>query len=190
MSLSHLCHMSFVAMIAVLAAGCSEATSDVALPTDGNVTSTEPLKIEIPGGAADNMVGADPGDTIGGDGSPILLSALSPPDVEGARLAGELGCSFSADGKPLLVAKGDVGASGSTRGVVKVGDYVEPVGVRGGFNAMVKGASFSGQGKSVRIAIVGAAIGGGESPAYPATLTYDRADGARRVFDGRWNCGP
>ena len=55
---------------------------------------------------------------------------------------------------------------------------------------MVKGATFSGQGKTITIALTGKAIGDGESPAYPATLTYDRADGARRVIEGTWTCGP
>jgi len=40
------------------------------------------------------------------------------------------------------------------------------------------------------IADTGPAEGGAESPPRPATLTYQRADGASRVFQGLWTCGP
>jgi hypothetical protein len=73
---------------------------------------------------------------------------------------------------------------------VKVGDYVERVGAPGGFDGMLRGASFTGQGKTVVIEVTGDPIGSGESPPNPATLTYQRADGASRVFNGLWTCGP
>ncbi len=134
---------------------------------------------------------AAPGATVGGDGSPIELAALSAAEIEAARLPGELGCSFQAPaGGPLLVAMGKVASREPAIGVVKVGSYVERVAAPGGFDAMLKGATFSGAGKTVRIDLTGPAIGGGESPPRPATLTYDRADGARRTFPGRWSCGP
>lgn len=134
---------------------------------------------------------ASEGATVGGDGSPIALSPLSPAEIEAARLPGELGCSFQASaGGPLLVAMGNVASREPALGVVKVGSYVERVAAPGGFDAMLKGATFSGAGKTVRIDLTGPAIGGGESPPRPATLTYDRADGARRTFPGRWSCGP
>jgi hypothetical protein len=71
-----------------------------------------------------------------------------------------------------------------------VGDYVERVAAPGGFDGMLKGAVFTGAGKTIRIMLTGPAIGGGESPPRPATLTYDRADGASRTIAGRWTCGP
>lgn len=179
-------HVALIALVVASCSGPTNTTNEVVLPTDGNLATAEPLPLETPA----NVGGSVAGNTVGGDGSEITLSALSPADVEGAKLTGELGCSFTADDQPLLVAKGNVGGGDPARGVVKVGDYVEPVGAPGGFNAMVKGAKFSGQGKTVTIALTGPAIGGGESPPRPATLTYDRADGAKRVLDGRWNCGP
>lgn len=129
--------------------------------------------------------------TVGGDGSEVLLMPLTAADIESATLPGELACSFSAAGEgTLLLAKGDVASDAPSRGVVKVGDYVEAVAAPGGFDAMLHGVRFSGKGKTVTIALTGPAIGGGESPPSPATLTYDRADGARRVFAGTWQCGP
>lgn len=129
--------------------------------------------------------------TVGGDGSPIRLSPLTAADLEANPLEGELGCGFSADGGDrLLVAMGVVGSRDPAFGLVKVGDYVERVAAPGGFDGMLKGATFSGRGKTVTIAVTGLARGGGESPPRPATLTYDRADGARRVIAGEWTCGP
>ena len=131
------------------------------------------------------------GATIGGDGSDIVLAPLSATDIELAALPGELACSFSVAGQgALLFAMGDVASTVSSRGVVKVGDYVEMVAAPGGFDAMLHGARFSGKGKTVTIEVTGPAIGGGESPPNPATLAYNRADGARRQFAGQWQCGP
>lgn len=131
--------------------------------------------------------------TRGGDGSAIVLAPLSGLEIEQAALAGELACSFSvaeAGRAPLLFASGDVASSEPARGVVKVGDQVEMVAVPGGFDAMLRGARFSGAGKTVDIRLTGAASGGGESPARPASLTYLRADGAERTWTGWWQCGP
>jgi hypothetical protein len=132
------------------------------------------------------------GDTVGGDGSPILLTALSSADLEATKLSGELGCSFSSPtASPLLVAMGNVASQTPAQGVVKVLDSVERVTAPGGFNGMLKGTTFVGQGKTLVVALTGQPpVGGGESPAYPATLTYDRADGARRTIEGSWTCGP
>lgn len=129
--------------------------------------------------------------TIGGDGSPILLSPLSPAEIEAARLPGELGCGFSGpSGAPLLVAMGDVASPGPATGVVKVASFVETVAAPGGFDAMVKGVTFTGAGKTIRIELRGSPIGGGEAPPIPARLIYERADGASRTFTGLWECGP
>lgn len=130
-------------------------------------------------------------ETKGGDGSPIVLTPLSADEISGADLAGELGCSFStANASILLIAKGAVASKDAAQGLVKVGDYVERVAAPGGFDAMLKGGVFSGAGKTLRVTITGPAIGGGESPPWPATMTYERADGASRTFEGRWHCGP
>ncbi len=135
--------------------------------------------------------GPEPGPTVGGDGSGIELSVLSPADLKTADLQGELGCVFTdAAGGALLVAKGDVASSDHAFGVVKVGQTVEPVAAPGGFDGMLRGAVFSGAGKAIRIVPSGPAVGGGESPPHPARLTYMRADGAARAFAGQWTCGP
>ncbi|WP_208542778.1 hypothetical protein [Luteimonas yindakuii] len=130
--------------------------------------------------------------TQGGDGSAIVLVPLSATGIDATVLAGELACSFSGEAgqAPLLLARGDVASKTPARGVVKVGDYVEAVAAPGGFDAMLRGARFSGAGKTIDIEVTGAAVGGGESPAHPATLTYHRADGAQRRWAGWWQCGP
>lgn len=131
------------------------------------------------------------GNTVGGDGSAIELLPLSDADIEGAMLEGELACGFSVDGGgTLLLAKGNVASSDPSRGVVNVAGYVEPVAAPGGFDAMLRGTRFSGAGKVLQVELTGPAIGGGESPPHPATLTYQRADGAERTFAGQWECGP
>ena len=130
--------------------------------------------------------------TRGGDGTPIELAALGEADLTGARLNGELGCSFAADAAtpPILVAKGNVATQDPARGIVKVGDTIASIAVTGGYDAMVDGANFYSEGLQLRVALTGAAQGGGESPPRPATLTLNRADGARRVIAGLWQCGP
>lgn len=132
--------------------------------------------------------------TRGGDGSPIELAALTEADVSGAKLKGELACSFvDADeegAQPILLAQGDVASAEPSRGIVKVGDSIETVSANGGFDAMAKGTKFYAKGLELRVALTGPAQGEGESPPRPATLTADRADGARRVFAGLWQCGP
>lgn len=131
--------------------------------------------------------------TQGGDGSAIMLEPLSGGDIEAAALAGELACSFStgeAGRAPLLFAKGDVASDAPARGVVSVGGHVEAVAAPGGFDAMLRGTRFSGAGKTLDISLTGAARGGGESPARPASLRYQRADGAERTWAGWWQCGP
>lgn len=189
--------------VATLLAGCSG--SDPAgergedSPGDGAATaptSSDGRAIEGAGrleaAARKPPVEAGPADgaTVGGDGSAIELSPLTAEDVDSAVLPGELGCSFSTQDTALLLAKGDVASDEPGRGVVKVGSYVEPVAAPGGFDAMLAGATFTGAGKTVRIDVTGPAIGGGESPPRAATLTYDRADGARRSYAGQWQCGP
>ena len=127
----------------------------------------------------------------GGEGAQIVLNGLTPQDVEAAALPGELACSFLAGGdQVLLLAKGFVASSDPAGGVGKIGDRVERLAAPGGFDGMVRGATFAGRGRTAAIEVTGEPVGGGESPPRPATLTYQRADGARRTFPGQWNCGP
>lgn len=130
-------------------------------------------------------------EAVAGEAPAVRLDELTEADLADADLAGELACSFSLEGGPLiLVARGVVGVDDPAQGVVKVAGQVEPIRAPGGYNGMLRDPTFTGQGRTVRIEETGAAIGGGESPPRPATLTYQRADGATRSFDGRWQCGP
>ena len=108
-----------------------------------------------------------------------------------ASLSGELGCQFTTDdGEVLLIAMGKVASSDAAQGVVKVAGYVERVSAPGGFDGITASPTFSGKGKTVHIEVTGEPTEGGESPPRPATLTYDRADGAQRDWQGEWRCGP
>lgn len=129
--------------------------------------------------------------TASGDGSAIQLDELTQADIEGAALSGELACSFSTgDGAPILFATGIVASDEPAQGVVKISGYVERIAAPGGFNGITDDPTFTGQGKTIGIALTGPASGGGESPPRPADLTYQRADGASSTLSGRWQCGP
>lgn len=175
---------SVAALLALALAACSPQPA----ATPSEPAASTPIAPGVPAAPAS----PEPAATVGGDGSAITLNPLSSADLQSAALQGELGCSFSTPtASPLLVAMGVVASKEPAQGVVKVGDYVERVATPGGFDAMSKGSVFTGQGKTVTIARTGAApVGGGESPGYPATLTYDRADGAKLVLTGLWTCGP
>jgi hypothetical protein len=172
-------------IVALALAACSDPGDQPLAPDRAESPAvTAPVVVVAPSPPAGSA-------TIGGDGSAIRLSALSPAELAAAQLAGELGCSFAADERsPLLVARGNVASTEPAFGLIKIGNTLERIAAPGGFDAMLDGADFSGRGTAIRIALTGPATGGGESPPRPATLTFDRADGARRVFPGRWTCGP
>lgn len=172
-----------------LMAGCSDPSSD-AEDKAAQPSSTQPSN-EAPTDSAKQEGAASSGQTRGGDGSEITLNALTEEDMREASLPGELGCSFTtADGEVLLIAMGNVASSDAAQGMVKVAGYVERVSAPGGFDGMTKSPTFSGKGKTVHIEVTGEPSEGGESPPRPATLTYDRADGAQRDWQGEWRCGP
>jgi hypothetical protein len=179
--------------VALWLSGCSPSPAPSGQADDAPSGGT--VQVPVAPDAEDAVPEADlatsTGETVGGDGSAIRLDALAGDDVSNANLSGELACSFTVDGAaPLLLAKGIVASDEPAQGIVKVSGYVEPIRAPGGFDGVLRGATFTGQGKTIVIAVTGAAIGGGESPPVPATLTYQRADGASRVFEGRWQCGP
>lgn len=178
---------SVAALMALALAACSPQPAT----TPAEPAAAAPIAPGVPATPPETPATA-PAATVGGDGSAITLTPLSSADLQSAALQGELGCSFSTPAaSSLLVAMGVVASKEPAQGVVKVGDYVERVAAPGGFDAMSKGAVFTGQGKTVTIARTGGApVGGGESPGYPATLIYDRADGAKLTLAGLWTCGP
>ena len=172
-----------------LITGCSDPSSDAEAP-EAQPPSTSP-SAEAPNDSGEQESATASGQTRGGDGSEITLNALTEEDMREVDLPGELGCSFTtADGKVLLIAMGNVASSDAAQGVVKVAGYVERVSAPGGFDGMTASPTFSGKGKTVHIEVTGEPTEGGESPPRPATLTYDRADGAQRDWQGEWRCGP
>jgi len=165
------------------AAAKAAAEPTKAAPEQNSAALFSPAAVEV----TENR--AEPA-TEGGDGSQIVLSALTGADMNGAKLEGELACSFSGGDATLLLARGNVGSAERAQALVKVANSVERISAPGGYDAMIKGVRFAGQGKTITITVTGKALDGGESPASPATLTYDRADGARRTLIGDWTCGP
>ncbi len=172
-----------------LIAGCSDPASD-AEDKAAQPSSAQP-SAEAPTDTGKQEEDSASGQTRGGDGSEITLNALTEEDMRQAGLPGELGCSFTTEnGEVLLIAMGNVASSDAAQGVVKVAGYVERVSAPGGFDGMTASPTFSGKGKTVHIEVTGEPTEGGESPPRPATLTYDRADGAQRDWRGEWRCGP
>jgi hypothetical protein len=189
--------LALVSLAALALSACSQQKTEdqpaaTPPPAVGDETRTPAVAPAAPAPvAAAPADGGSNGGTVGGDGSQIQLSGITLADQQAHDLKGELSCYFhDKAGALLLVASGFSGIKEPGYGLVKVLTSVEQVVAPGGYDAMVNGTAFSGQGKTVTIAITGKATGGGESPAYPATLTYDRADGAKRVFPGAWTCGP
>lgn len=172
-----------------LITGCSNPSSD-AEEEAAQSSSTSP-SAEAPNDSDQQESASPSGQAQGGDGSEITLNALTEEDMSEASLPGELGCQFTTDDREvLLIAMGNVGSSDAAQGVVKVAGYVERVSAPGGFNGITESPTFSGKGKTVHIEVTGEPTEGGESPPRPATLTYDRADGAQRDWQGEWRCGP
>lgn len=119
------------------------------------------------------------------------IDALTAGDVDSAALSGELACGFSSDGGALVFhAAGNVALTQPAQGVAKVSGTLVRVDAPGGFNAITRGSTFTGQGSTLTIALTGPATAGGESPPRPATLTYAGPDQARVVLQGQWRCGP
>ncbi len=132
--------------------------------------------------------------------SPLELRPVDLLDKRANRPNGELGCSFSREpgGKPLLVAAADVLDNARAEALVNpAGGPVKLTADRtGGFNALTKGARFTGPGgltatvvvtgdeplsEEPRIAM--------ESPRLPATITVVRDDRTVRI-GGFFECGP
>jgi hypothetical protein len=186
-----------LATFALGIAACSPA-DDPAPQEQNAVASASGEMPAVPGTAPNAVATTGPAEspTTGGDGSPIVLTALTEQDFTDNPLDGELGCSFGPDASapPLLVARGfaDDG-EGRAQGLAKIGDYPERLmnTAPGGYDAMIEGGRFGGRGMTFTVTLTGgAATTGGESPANPAELLLQRADGAERTIVGVWTCGP
>ncbi|HTG37476.1 hypothetical protein [Sphingomonas sp.] len=129
-----------------------------------------------------------PGPTVPAE--PVGLRALLPGTIEAAAPAGELACSFSARNQTLLLARGDVDAVRPAEAVVRSDAGPVRLGRAGGFDAMIDGGTFQGEGITAQIALTGPAVQRGESPPRPATLTLDRPGAPPWRIAGEWTCGP
>ena len=174
--------LPFPAIAALLLAGCSgeaenAATSAIEISNTGRPQAARP-EDQVPG----------------------AIEALDSADMRAAGLRGELGCSFAdGRGRTLLMAMGTVGGTQPGEAIVRIGGAIHRLTAPGGFNAMVKGTSFTGDGLTFTVKATTPTRGGGESPDQPARLTYTPAntatDGAPKdettlAVNGMWQCGP
>ena len=118
------------------------------------------------------------------------LSALTEADIAANPVDGELACGFATEAGTMLLAKGVVASTEPAQGLVKAVGVVERLTAPGGFDGMLKGATFTGPASTVTITVTGPATVGGESPPRPATLTYAPANGQGVTLPGSWTCGP
>lgn len=119
------------------------------------------------------------------------LSTLSPGDVSEANGAGELACVFENEqGNSLLYAAGDVASQKRATGIVKVGNVLKTLSAPGGFDGILDSVVFAGEDETLRVLSSSMTRPNGESPARPATLTYEPANGESRTYSGLWTCGP
>jgi hypothetical protein len=166
-------------------------------------SSEAPPAAEQPAAAGSTAAVASPPPSVatqaptkGGDGSPISLTGLTEADFSANPLEGELTCSFAADANaaPLLVARGFADdEAGRAQALARIGSEPQRLMALapGGFDAMIVGGRFGGPGMTYTITLDRSEVTpGGESPANPARMLLQRADGAERTFAGTWTCGP
>lgn len=127
-------------------------------------------------------------------GSAVALHGLSPltaQDIAQAKLPGELACGFADHNESTLVyASGNAQSDEDAIGLINVAASVERLAAPGGFDALVRGPTFTGSGVRVEIAIKDGPSVSGESPPRPAFLTVARDGKPDARIDGTWTCGP
>ena len=125
---------------------------------------------------------------------PINLTPLNDMQIGSAALQGELGCSFARNGEThaILVAKADVVPNGDILGVIAMSGQPERIANvnAGGFSDMDSGVSLSSDNLTVEVEATGKDESELENSIRAATLTATRADGEKRVYEGKWTCGP
>jgi hypothetical protein len=120
-----------------------------------------------------------------------MPAVLTEADVAAAALEGELACGFTdSDGRLRLIARGNAGTATPAAAIVRLNGTVARLTAPGGFDTIVKRARFAGEDTTIRIEPAGPAIGGGESPPRPATLTLERVGAEPFATAGDWTCGP
>ena len=176
-----------------LALAMSACSSETAAPVE---EPAEPAAVSSSPAPTPSATVTTQSPTTGGDGSEIVLTALTEADYAANPLEGELGCSFASNqgGETLLAARGFVDdASGRAQGLASIGGYAERLmaSAPGGFDAMIAGARFGGRGMTYTVTLTDEKpASGGESPPNPANLLLQRGDGAERTIPGTWTCGP
>lgn len=164
----------------------SDQTSDIDPPAQTAAVPPAPVDVDIA-----DRAGADPAAGVAAGLPAIELGALQPPDIEG-QLEGELRCGFAdGDGQPLMIASANVGESEPIAALVKVAGVVETLTVgSGGYDRMVDGASYTGNGLIASITPQGEDMTPGEGLTWRAVFRLENATGDALDLDGVWSCGP
>ncbi|MFL9839671.1 hypothetical protein ABS767_01735 [Sphingomonas sp. ST-64] len=166
--------IAFLTAFAALAA-CSPAPAPPA-----NQTANDPAPIESP-------IPPSPTPTP----TPIALEAVTEAAV--GTLTGELRCAFlSDDGTLLLAGAANVGADQRATAVVMRGGKPVTLSARnaGGFDALTRGGSFTGDGLTVSLTRGAERPTDHEGSSHTATLSVEGPGLAPRAIDGVWECGP
>ncbi|WP_375289884.1 hypothetical protein [Qipengyuania sp.] len=175
-----------------LATACADSS-----PADADVEGAEPVTGPL---VATTPPPSPGGGATGPQGGTLVPQAIETGDMNAVDLKGELGCTFApGDGeKPLLFASSSVDHKAASQAAVKLGGTVERLETKttGGFDALIKGAQFTGANglaadvvrteskpmtETPQIAM--------ESPRYSGRLVLSRA-GQQLSIDGIWECGP
>ncbi|MFW2830737.1 hypothetical protein [Sphingomonas sp. ID0503] len=187
-----------ILLVLVMAAGCSpepeRKPEREARPRPTQVMRAEPAKRDVVQPPPAVPAGpAAPATTERRPSPPRGLAGLSRRDIETADLPGELACGLGVEGRdvPLLIARGDVASGSAAWGAVRAGGRIVRVSAPGGFDGMIRGATFTGAGVTVRVRVTTEITTSKmESPPQPATLTFTPAGGESRTYEGSWTCGP
>lgn len=132
--------------------------------------------------------------TIGGDGSEITLNEIRVEDAQ--SIEGELGCGFKTPaGATILVAKSNVADDARPRAAINHNGYSEILvsTSEGGFNRLEREpGEFGGKGLTITIELGDESLTAAntEQTSKFASMDVQRGDGASRVYDGEWICGP
>jgi hypothetical protein len=123
--------------------------------------------------------------------TPITLGVVT--EAATGQLKGELRCAFLSDASALvLVGAGNVDATSRATAVVMRAD--QPVLLTapepGGFDAMTKGGSFTGDGLTIAVSRGAERTTGHEGSSHTATLSVEAPGAAPQAIDGVWECGP
>lgn len=183
--LMHLRQFLAVGPLLFAVAGCTDPPPEAVDP------AAAPAGLSVPTG--------DGGTAAGGASPNLAVEVLLAQDIREAALDGELGCAFtpSLRGETLFLASAYVGDGEGGEGVIRLPEGLHKLAMEGsgGFDAMRRGARFTGGGLTLTIARTSEQNLpqdppiAEESPAFPARMTL-AGGGGEVLIEGVYECGP